>query len=587
MTEATKVNWQEDLVTDLIKGLDESKVPELIDKGATPDSKNVNIFNGALYKDTGYSKFAQILRGTPRKTYQFIKKDTSDFYVCLTDATFYVYNVGSNEWDYVSDGVDTTLSGALGASSIIPVVDRTGFSANQYVGLMLSDGTQHKTTIVSGYIDATGAGNIAVNDPTPSAADSGAVFLKTPDFTGSPTIQVDFIQINSDDKLIITNGVDNVKVYDGTTIEDLANLPASGNTQCKALGYHNNHLLLLNTTEGGISFPYRIRNSDTGNIEEWSAGNAGFEDLYDTPDHIVGGLLLGPYFIIYKAKSIIRQEWVGSDDLLFSREDVITNEGLLSKDGVVDLGDHHIFVGNSNFYRYRGGFDLEPIGDQVYNKIFNIFGDLNPQFRSLSFMLYAENSEEIWFFYASIGEESPKAILKYSIKNKSWIYRELKDNIVGYGIYQRVTTLTWNTIVGTWNDQVNIWNANALASNLPSIHLCGDENLRVYEYDYSELDDDGVTQDCYWESKDFFDGGYYLLVDSIILKAKGTDVYVDYSIDAGVTWTNLDSFTSSTVDIHKIDGEFSSKSFRFRVRSDNNGFQLNWFKIMFTRDSLT
>lgn len=577
-------DWEDIIVPALTGGLRVNTRADVLDNSQSPALKNVFFHEDSVRVDRGYSTFLGVVRGAPRKAFQFVQQDGTSWLVLLTNDTFYVEN--NDEWQYVSDGTDTTLSGnEAGGQTILSVVSETGFSASDYVGITLDDDTQHQTTVAS-----TGVGTITVDDALPSAAASGKAVVKAVDLNGVATTPVDLVVMPAYDWLILTNGVDNIQRFDGSTIEDLANLPESGNTQCRALVVFNNHLLLLNTTEGGTAYPQRVRRSDTGDPTDWTNGNAGYEDLFDRSDHLVAGNLLGPYVVIYRDRSISRGEYVGSADLLFKFTTVVTQHGAVSPASVVDLGESHLVMSENMFYEYRGDFDVgEGIDEPIHSRIFGADGNLNSGKRNASFGIYVEELREVWFAYPRGDNDAPNTILRYRTDERTWSYRDLQHDMLGFGLFRADTSLTWSEAPGVWLDYDYSWNSLQVLVSSPTILLCGESPLQVYEYDYISVDDAGLDIDFEFETKDFIQAGFWLRIDWIEFYMVGGETTVDYSTDSGENWTTYGTIDASpclcATRLYGDEGQVTAEQIRWRISGTGQGFRLGWFKMRLKLES--
>lgn len=573
-------SWDYKYVDSFKGGINVSLPENRISDNELVSAKNVFFREGILQSDTGYTTFGILVRGIPRITFQFFKKDGTSELVLVTDSTFYSWLV--NEWQYVSDGISTTTTNdEIAGQTVIEVPSTVGFTATDYIGIGLSDGTQHRTTIAS----ISAGVSITIDDAIPVGKNTGvgAVVLKAVDLAGSLDVQISLVVLPSVDWLIFTNGIDNVKRYDGTDCIDVPNLPSAGNTQCRLVGVLENHLILAHTVEGGTRYPQRVRRSDTADPTNWTTGNAGYTDLYDSEDWLVALSYLGPYMILYRERSIVRVEYIGSVDVLFDFEYTASGEGAVSQDSVIDLGDHHIFMGNANFYEYRGGYDYSSVGDNIYDLVFSTLGDLSPSYKQRSFGFFVEELNELWFFYATSGNTIPNKLLRYNTTNKNWFTRNFSDSFVGFGLYQSTNDRTWNDLVGDWTAQNWSWDSRQLLANSPTTHLCSTD-LQVYEYNYSEVTDNGVAIDYLLETKDFGHPRFKSRFDLYDLKVQGTDILFEFSKDEGVSWETLTTITSGNITRVTRNKQIVTQYLRFRL-SGSNTIKIQSFAFMYIFES--
>ena len=574
-------DWAYQFMERLNGGLDTSDRPELVKDTKALSNINIRYDESRVLVDYGFTTFSQVVRGTPRLDFQFFLKNGSSILVLVTNATFYRWDTTAAEWQYVSDGTSTTLStNEASGQTELSVTSESGFSASDHIGIALNDGTQHQTTIAS-----TAAGTITVDDALPSAADSGKAVVKAIDFTGNDDKTPVVTTWAAFDKLYITNGVDSPKEFDGTEITTISNLPSSGNFVCAVLTVFEGYLHFFNTVEGGTAFPQRHRWSEPGSDSNFNE-NVNFEDLYDNEDFIVGAESIGTYLIIYRERSIYRTERLGLENKTWQTIKTIDAEGTYNHDCIINLGDEHLFFGNSNFYSYDGGFSIEPIGDELFSKIFAQDGELNPGFTQRTFGVYIEELDEAWWFYPAGSDEFCKNVIKLKIATRAWSTREYADQITGFGFFQAQNDLTWQNAPGTWAAYVGPWLSKQVQSNSPTVHLMSKTNLRVYEYDYITADDNGVAISYEFITKDFYIPNWELRFDRYDFKLKGTNILIEASYDQGDSWTTLGTVSpGNKYQRIRINRQQVGRSIRFRL-SGSAGFGLEWIGVRYKAESV-
>ena len=578
--------WETKLLDKFTGGIDVGTRSDLLEDQQATTANNVIFYADQVRVDTGYVTFAGIVTGVPRASFQFYKKNGSSELLLITNAT--LYRLAAAEWQLVSANIATTASvGEAAGSTAIDVTDTAGFTAGatSYIGIILDDGTQHKSTISSIAAGAPGTLNIATGIPVGRSVAVGAVVLQAPTFTGAADKPISLTTMPALDWMVFTNGVNVVQRYDGATCVAVPNLPSAGNTICKQVRLFNNYLLLINTIEGGTAYPQRVRRCDTADPTNWTTGNAGYDDLYDSDNFILGCEDLGPYLILYRNRSVVRMEFVGTADRLFNFDTTIIGEGVFSSELIVNLGDYHVFFGNANVYEYRGGYAIDPIGDELYGLIYGIHGDLNPTYRDTAFSFYIEELDEIVLFYPAGSSTVPNKMLRYKLGAKSWALRSFAKNFVGYGFFQEDSSRTWASLVGSWLDQGWTWNSNALLANTPITLLC-DETNQVYSYDYVSATDNGTGIAYEIATKDFINPRFLIRTDRLSFHAKGTNISVERSIDRGVTWEVLSTASPGTAgaDVN-IDSQTTTKQVRYRLKGTGNGFALDWIQIKYRLES--
>lgn len=574
--------WAFKFLEKLNGGLDFSERPETVEDDRLVAAINVRFDKARVLVDYGYKTFGQVVRGNPRLTYQFFLKNGSSTLTLLTNATFYRWNSSAAEWQYVSDGNSTTLQTAeVATDTALDVVSISGFSDGDYIGITLDDGTQHQTTING----APSGNTINIDDALPSGAAIGSAVVKAVDFTGSDDIQPSITTWAAFDKMYITNGVDAPKEFDGTTIETISNLPSSGNFACRIIIIFNNYLLFMHTTEAGTLFPQRVRWSNPG-VDNAFNESVNFRDLYESEDFIVAAEGLGSFMIIYKERSIYRQEFLGLADQTWNFIRTIDAEGTFNQDCVINLGDEHIFFGNANIYRYDGNFNIDPIGDAIFPKLFSQAGELNPTYASRVFGVYVEELDEAWWFYPSGSDEFPMNIIKLKVSTNAWSEREFVDEFTGFGFFRAQGDVTWATASGTWAAFTGPWVSKEIQANAPTIHLLSKTNLRVYDYDYITALDNGSAIAYTVETKDFYISNFLLRFDRYDFRISGSNVLIEASYDQGSSYETLGTVSPGTA-FQKLSlyRQQVASSIRFRFTGTET-FGLEWVGIRYKAESI-
>lgn len=576
--------WDYKVLENLIGGLNVAEDSSALEDNELVSARNIIIQKQRLQNDTGYVTFGDDVVGIAQADYQFTKKNGSSELLLITTETFYRFDEVMLEWEYVSDGTDTTVGVQANAGdTVVTLTDATGFADGDRIGIALDNGVQLKTTI-----SGAPAGNVvtlADAIPVGRTANVGAATVKAVSLSGDLNNHVIGITLPSHDWFVFTNGVDIVKRYDGSTVEDVPNLPSSGNVVCQTLALYNNCLFLINCTEGGTAFPRRIRRSNSADPTDWTTGIAGFDDLYDAEDHLLGAELLGPYLIVYAERSIIRGEFIGTGGINFKFDTMVRGEGVISSTAVADAGDVHYCICQSNIYAYRGGFDLEPVGDKVYYKIFGSQGEMNPSFKHRSFTFYVEELDEVWFFYPSTSSENCDRMLRVNLAEETWAERQFAEAFVGFGFYTSQVNRKWNTLVGSWLQQTWKWNDRTITASSPTTHLMPAVGTKVLEYDYVATLDNGATIPYNVETKDFVSPDVSQRFDMLELQIRGTGVEVHYSIDSGGSWNSLGTITRNTMGRVRMHAQFVFERIRFRF-SGTQDLQLRSVGFSYKEESL-
>ena len=580
--------FQYKFISNFVQGLNVSAREDAIRDGNLLTADNVRFEKQRVITDNGFAKRGQVVRGSPRKEFNFVNKAGTSAKVLITDLTFYKYNVTSSilEYQYVSDGTSTTLTVAANTPDVvISVVDASSFAANDFVGLTLDSGKQHQTTIASISVN-----DITLDDAVPTLASIGNTLVKAVVLAGNVDIGVSVINYPGVDEMYFCNGADTPKKFDGSTCIDILNLPGT-TFVARLVAIFNNHILLMHTTEDGVTFPQRVRRSDTGDPTEWVTGNAGFNDLLDKSDHIIATEELGAYQIVYKERSTVRIEFINQTGRLFDFKTTLNEDGALSVLSVAKLADRHIVFGNKSIYEYDGGFDLNVIDEDVREKLYGVDREIASANVGRSFAFYVEELDEAWFFYPSSASAKPDRMVRVKDPtgdNPSWASRIFAKDFEGFGLSVIDVSLTWNDEVGDWTQATGSWLTGGGEIASPTIILCGsDPTLQVYEYDFVQMQDDGTDIAALVETKEFYIPNRLLRFDRFEYSVKGTNVKFSFSVDEGATWNLLKtSSPGASYARQRVFKQFVSRTVRFKFEAAVAGFGLEWLGFLWKRESI-
>ena len=548
-------------------GINTDTRPEDLDDNQLIQGLNVRLDRNRLRIDDGYKKFTdQTLDGVPRAAFQFFKKDGTNFLTLITDETLYV--LVSGVWHFGQGPTATTATSAeTSGTAAISVSSIAGFADGDTIIITLDDGTQHKATVSGAPTGST----IVFTPGLPSAVSIGNAVYKPIELNGVSTKAISIDVAAAQDIMIFCNGVDKPHKFDGTTVQELGGLPGTLDS-AELVFQFGDYTFLLNTVESGAALPQRVRNSDTGDPENWTTGNAQLYDLTSREDHIKAVARLGDRMVVYKERSVIRFEFVGTDDILFDFQEAFTGEGVLSQDAVADLGDYHVFLGAANIYRYDGDFNFEPLGDKIRSRIFGVDGEINPAALATAFMFYVEELDELWIFIPAQTNARPQKFYRYSISNDSFLERTLGFDVSGFGFNTSIASRRWQDLQGTWLDQNFQWASQILQANSPTTLLL-DAAGDIFEYDYFEQQDNGVDIGYAIQTKDFRFLDRQGLFTELFLVAKGTNILVEFSLDGGQSWGTWGTIAASNdFDLFRLHQKVTTRRIRFRISGSGGGF---------------
>ncbi len=547
-----------------------------IDAEEVVAASNVYSQTRQLRSDTGYKKFQNVVKGVPRKPYQFRRINGTIELLLITDWSLFRRLGGV--WRLVpkSGTSATTLSSNWTTGADIVVGSVTGVAVGDTVQVELDNGSYHHSTVSA----LPGGTTVTLADGHVSDATAGNDVIFGKRLNGSPDNPVSVVTLPAEDWVVFTNGIDPVQKYDGNDISALGGLSTINVDTCVALTVFFSYLLLLAPTVSGTIQPQRVRWCDTGAYEIWNAGNASFSDLLDTEGRIIAGAKLGPYSIIYKDDSIVRGELINLENQIFEFNTLIFGEGLIAHDTLIPLRNIHYFMGQNNFYEYLGDFTVEEIAENIYFNVYGVQGDLDPSNRSRSFGRYIRELNELWWLYPQTGDVYPSKLIRYRVDTKAFWFRDFGEEVSGIGFFQQDTTTAWQDAVGNWTQQTQRWNSNSILANAPVSLLCGKADEQVFEYDYLSVTDDGASIAWTFTTKDFFHPNYEVRLDMFEFLAGGSSVLIEYSTDRGQTWNIWKNVTLSAAirryQVYGDNGQFVANSIRWRLSGAGPGFIMEY-----------
>ncbi|KKN72860.1 hypothetical protein LCGC14_0407150 [marine sediment metagenome] len=387
-------------------------------------------------------------------------------------------------------------------------------------------------------------------------------------YSGDVDLPISFTEMN--DKFIFTNNVDNIQKWTGTgNVTDLAN---ATDYKCKVVRQFYNHLFLLNTTESGTAVPQRVRWSDVGDPEDWTTGDAGSNDLVDTPGWIMGADLLGDHLVIYKEDSIILCDWIGGTSI-YSFVTKVTGTGLYAQNTLVNVKDRHFFLGTDNVYTYDGSNVSSSIGDNIRDELFST---IDAQYKDRCFAFKLDQYHQYWLCIPT-SSAYPDMAWVYNWKDKSWFKRPLPATAAV--LWKEQTLTNWDSIDATWDSLSISWDDKNFSEVYSALFL-GTSDGYINKYDFASTNDDGSAIDGFFETPDYFktEGQeerdrsvtpLWLRWLGLKFYAKGDGVTLHYSTDEGTTWTSIGTTTlTSSFAEYTVDLSTSADRLRFRFRNN-------------------
>ena len=421
--------------------------------------------------------------------------------------------------------------------------------------------------------------------------------------------------------VVYINRPDHVPVFRTSGTSNFASLTNWPSTyRAVSLRAFGSQLIALNITEGGNSFPNRVRfsnfalaNSIPDSWDESDATkSAGFNDLVEMDTAIVDGMSLGSNFIIYSSTEVFLMEFTGGT-FLFNFRKLFTDSGLINQNCVVEVEGKHFCFDNNDIYVHDGTSRRSICDERVKNFIFL---GLNSLKKNRCFVQHNPNLNEIYFCYVS-GDELvsfPNAdrcnrAAVYNYRKDTWSFMDLPNvssasilNLNTVATYATATGLPYNTTGGSYYDQEDSFQRHVV--------FVGDSNTgdgitsdKIYGLDLSDEGSISFPLDTEATKRALFERvgidldqasravgvrGYKVLT-RIYPQAEtnNTDKILTLEFGASDTPSNPPTFDApvsyNTSTDHKIDSRAAGGYLSYRVTvTDNKDFEFSGFDFEVT-----
>jgi len=271
--------------------------------------------------------------------------------------------------------------------------------------------------------------------------------------------------------MVYINRQDQVPVYMANGGSSFAALPNwDANWRATSIRAYGDFLLALNTTEGGVNYPSRVRYSNltlaNSVPDSWDASDttksAGFNDLVQMKTGIVDGLTLGTNFIIYSKDQVWLMEFVGGTFIHNFRK-LFSDCGVINQNCVAEVEGTHYVFDHDDIYVHDSHTRQSICDKRVKNYIFS---GLNTAKTDRCFVHHNADLDEVMFCYVSgddmaeytNGDRCNRAAV-FNYKNQTWSFTDLPNvssatngSISASATYAN-TTAVYGTVGGSYYTQ--------------------------------------------------------------------------------------------------------------------------------------
>jgi len=224
--------------------------------------------------------------------------------------------------------------------------------------------------------------------------------------TGYSSGDWDFLnyQISATDVIIMGNGVDVMKKWDGTTFASLGGTPPVA----KSISIHAERLWAT----GVKAYPNTVYYSDDLNPENWTGGEDAAGEIYlPTWD---GGVCIGVStifsdLVIFKTNNIYRV--VGTYPSVYEVKEVYSSVGAIAERSIVSGGDKAFFLSKDGLYYYNGVSAYPLLGDMAKDIV------INPSYASQAVSIVYKN--KLYCAFPEGTSTTNNAVFVYDLLNKN------------------------------------------------------------------------------------------------------------------------------------------------------------------------
>ena len=570
-----------------LKGLVTAYPSNRIDPAYSPALKNVIIRDGVVKRRAGGNQLGRQLVGRVMGITEFGLIGGTPYTVALTSHRQYIYDPTDQDWIDLTPGQTSyTITAVTVLSKLFKIAGDhvTDFPVGRLIPVI--DGANEGVyTVVSATLNA-GNTDIVVDETVPSAVVAGAIVIAD-DFDTAVDGWISYVLATDAEnhQLLITNGLDAPRSWDGDPSNDFLDwVPEFEDfVTCREFEIFNEHLFMGDITTLGGREPSLIAWSDAGDFDEFEAGAAGAQLLYQLSE-IVSLRVLGDRLGVYSHDAIVTGINVGPP-AIFAFETVIPQgTRYASSKGITSINVGHLYVAEENFYLFDGTRGLRVLTDAVWNHY------KNSKDQSLIHEVCVLNDyskRTLYFAFPDLeGRTSVLTVFydAFDLGNLVWSSERYLDKVSCWGFFvNRDEELfwedaSWETPNTKWEDELGLWAEEGEQLNFP-IRAYGTPEGRVLIATEGAISDRGTVPLQSYSTKDFsmpnVGESIFTRWGEIEFEAWGTQVNVLVSLDKGHTNKGVETVAlTSTPEWYRLPIDYNSRTIRGVFVSSGNEYSI-------------
>ena len=470
-------------IYDLKYGKVTAKKPWLLPQDAFKELLNAYVERGVLKKRKGYTEWGRMVHLVEDESVGTGDKSEVTFSGTLANVPIRDLEITDGVEKFTDNG-DGTLTGDAGGVGTI-VYETGAFSVtfnaapeidaditadyNFYPGLPVMGIWEHYTA-TGRYLLAFDTKRMCKYNSTTSLLNDMA---EEDTWTG---LDYNFFHCCSatDDKIYITNGVDQIRTWDGTTLAALTVDYTGGSTNkvntCKFIFEYHGHIVLLAPTEETVFRPRRCRSSTAGTYTTWPS--YGWVDC-PTPDEIMGAQMIGNVLYVWFKESLWKLNYTGIYTSPFEWERVSPEEGLYAPFSTITIGGKSYGIGKSAIIA-TDGVNLAPVDSAIPD---GIISDYDVGQVKYGYAGRIRDLRQIWWTACAVGSTEPDRVLAFNYEDGNFFPYDLA--FMCFGSYTAGSTLTMDDIEDAWDDIEYTWDTGSAVAGYP-LKLAGDHDGYIF-----------------------------------------------------------------------------------------------------------
>jgi hypothetical protein len=248
------------------------------------------------------------------------------------------------------------------------------------------------------------------------------------DWTGGE--QDRFSGCNARSRLYVTNNVDQVRYWDGSTwtvfVMDTGGDTVTNVDTCLLIFSYRERIVILRPTEDGVLHYNRARWSTPEDHDDWT--NDEYVDA-PTEEWIMAGAFLGEDLVVWFTESVWRLKYTGDSSLPFTWERIRSDEdcGCYATHSLYRLPDRLAVIGGTGINETDNLTGM-PNGAGVPDAVI----DMDSEYMSRAFAVRVPELDQIIISYPTAGSSRNDASLCFNMVDGVWSRTDFGYNCYGY-----------------------------------------------------------------------------------------------------------------------------------------------------------